>query len=179
LNQIKNISLLQYLELPEGNDYDVYMDILKPVNSFCGGSFDESKLTFDQHHTMISILNKPTLEDIQELFIHLFNIKRKGIRSCKHRFLNESVFTYFRARKVLSMSFETMYLSSVPDPKMDILNACERLAPWGRRLSMIQIGKMFGKFPHEVGNIPYTEVIHSLVPVKIVEDIKFEYSQLK
>ena len=185
MTSIKDISLQEFIHLPEGNEYDGYMDILKPVNLFCKGVFDTGSLTFDEHHTMISILNNPTTDTVEELFTHVFNIKRRGFYSSRRRLLNESVFTFFRARTFLLNHINTMreYENKLfyvkPDEKLDIIGANEKLAPWGTLLPKIKLGKMFGKFPSEVGKLPYMEVIHILAANKDVEELENQYKALK
>lgn len=183
--QINNITIREYISLPEGNEYDVYMDILKPVNFFCGRKCVVNKLSFDEVNTMGSILDNPNLQDVKDLFVSFFRVKGDIYESEDNVFFNESVFTFFKARLFLYdllkgiRKKEKNMLGGDEDYKMIAIRAGERLAPYSSLLTKIQLGEQFGFRPKEIGGWRYTEVLHMLSANKEYQLVQRDYALQK
>lgn len=183
--QIKDINILQYFQLEDTSSYDVFLDILKPENKFCGRSCNLSKITYNEFKVAVSIFNNPNAQDLKELFIMLFKIKGDINTRESDLFYNESVFTFFKARKFLhnfleeSLKLEEKVLYSEPDIKMISIKANETLAPFNTLLSKMKIGSQFGVDPEEIGNWKYKKVLNILAANNAVNTVNKRYHEQK
>ena len=183
MQELNNISIKEYFSLQDSSAYDVFLDILKPKNLFCGKRFDTSKMTYDEYLTIISILNKPNLLNVKDLFVHLWRIKGSIKISAEEMFFNESVFVLFSAKRFLKefiehkIKLENKILYSEPDIKMLEIKAGERLKPFQTMITKINIGKQFGINPYEVGKWKYSEVLNILATNNALNQVQRDYAK--
>lgn len=186
MHNIENISIKEYLQLKDTSSYDIFIGILNPRNSFAGRTYNVNALTYNEVEIIKSIITKETqLEDIKELLIHLYNIRGNINESPDDIFFKASVFDLFKATAFLEEFVKTAYerekklLSSVPDDKMLMINAGERVKPVSSLLTKMTIAKDYGVTPREVGEWSYLEVFNIQVVNKIVDDLQKEYNEIK
>lgn len=181
---IDNISVKEYLELQDTSEYDFYADILKPKNLFCGQVCDVEKITFNEFHTMLSIFQKPTLQNIQELFVHLYRVRGNMQISAIDLFYNEKVIQYFRAKRYLEewvknqLELENRMMSGEVDTKMLEIKGYKRMKPFSVQITKMNIGKQFAVEPEVVGNWKYKKVRQIMATNSLLNQIKTEYDRL-
>tara|TARA_R110002049_G_scaffold309180_1_gene518140 strand:- start:27706 stop:28260 length:555 start_codon:yes stop_codon:yes gene_type:complete len=180
--EIKNISILEYFELQDTSDYDFFIDLVKPENLFCKRVFDVSKMTYNEFHTIISIFNNPNLENIKDLFVHLYRIKGDLSKSAEKMFFDESIFTFFKAKKFISemikekLRIEDKALYSEPDTRLIEIGASKRLKPFSVMLTKVSLGKQFGIDPYEIGNWQYSKVFNILATNNALNQVQKDYN---
>lgn len=182
---IKDITVREYFGMLDTSQYDVFIDILKPTNFYCGKKCMNKLLSFDEVKVMAKIFNNPTLENIKDMFITCFNIKGSINVSEDELFFNESVFALFRAKRFLqefiknTLERENKVLSQDPDPKLIAINAANRLAPFSHELVKIDLAQKFGVTPDDIGGWKYSKVFRILAATSIRDSVRKDYSELK
>ena len=182
--KIDNISIQDYFTLEDTSSYDVFIDTLKPKNDFNGKRCHLNNLTFDEVEVLKSIFNKPTPEAIKDLFVELFDLGSYEV-SAEQEYLNTSVFDLFRAKNYLQQYIlnvvkrEGQVLAGIPDEKLEMINAGERLKAVSHLLTKMRLAEQFGKAPNEIGAWKYNTVFTLLTANKINQDIQREYQQIK
>lgn len=183
---INDINIREYFTMIDTSEYDVFVNILSPVNLFCGKKCKVSNLTFDEIEYMKTLYSsKPTIEDIQELYIELFKINGSMSISESDLFLNESIFTLFKAQKFLQdyivsiIRKEGKMLSGTPDPKMLAIKANERLSKFGAMSTKIRLAEQFKCDPSDVGKWKYSKVFHILAFNNEFSKVRSDYSKEK
>lgn len=165
--------------------YDVFIDVIKPRNILCNKSCDLSKLTFNEYNVIKSIFNNPNLEDIKDLFIHLYRIRGNINISASDVFLNDSIFNLFRAKNYIKEfmikrdSLERKVLSSEPDYKMIAINASERLSYFNVELTKIRLAEQFSLDPSVIGDWKYTKVFNILAANNALNKVNADYAKVK
>ena len=181
---INNITIKEYFELKDSSEYDIFIDTLQPNNVFNGKRCNLSKLTFDEVEVIKKIFLNPTIENIKDLFIELFRLGTIEV-SAINEFLNTSIFDLFRSKKYIQewltnlIETENKQLAGIPDDKLVMINAAERLKAVSHLLTKIKLAEQFGKSPSEIGNWKYITVFTILIANKINNDIQIDYSRQK
>jgi hypothetical protein len=181
---INNITVKEYFELKDSSEYDIFIDTINAKNEFSNKHCNVSKLTFDEVEVVKQIFQNPTIENIKELFIELFKLGSIEI-SAEKEFYNASIFDLFRAKRYLQdwivdvIEKENIQLAGVPDEKLQMINAGERLKAVSHLLTKMRLGEQFGKSPNEIGQWKYNTVFTILVANKRSNDIQREYSEIK
>ena len=183
--KIDNISIYDYFNLEDASSYDVFINTLKPVNSFNGRKCKVGNLTFDQIEVIKKIFSSPTIADIKDMFQTCFDIRGSFEESADYEFYNTSIFELFRAKRFLQDHIVTLIereknqLSGATDDKMLMINAGERLRPFNHQLTKMRIAEQFSRTPKEIGNWKYREVFSILVANKVNAEITKEYQEIK
>lgn len=181
---IENISIKEYFTLENTSEYDVFIDTIKPKNIFNGKRCNLKALTFDEVEVIKSIFNNPTHENIKYLFIELFKLGSIE-QSATDEYLNTSIFDLFRVKNYLQdwilklVERENKVLAGIPDEKLEMINASERLKAVSHLLTKIRLAEQFSKSPDEIGKWKYNTVFTILTANKLNQDIQREYQQIK
>jgi hypothetical protein len=181
---IENISVLEYFQLEDTTDYDIFIETINAKNIFNGHRFDKSKLTFDEVEILKGILQNPTMDNIKEMFIELFHLGNYDT-SADNEFNNTSVFDLFRAKKYIQdyivkiVDTENKVLAGVPDDKLIMINAGEKLKAVSHLLTKMRLAEQFGKSPNEIGNWKYNTVFSIMLANKLSNDVQREYQNIK
>lgn len=183
--EIKDIDIKTYFSYTHETIYDSFVDTMKPINRFAGKSCQMNKLTFDEVQVMKSVFSNPNLEDIMDLFIHLYQIRGNIKQPPQFIFLSTSVFELFSAKRFLqewiqqTVEKEVRWLSDESeDDRLKMINAQERLKPFSHLLTKIKIAQMFGVTPSDVGGWKYSLVFTILVANKVKDDLFKEYNEI-
>jgi hypothetical protein len=180
--QVNNITLLEYFKLENTSEYDVFIDVLKPINSFAGNSFNVSKMTFNEFQTIIHIFNNPSVNNIKKLFLHLYKIRGTFKESSDSIFFKQSVFDFFKAKRFVSdmvkekLEIESKLLYSEPDTRFIEIGGNEILKPFSSMLTKISLGKQFGVDPYVVGDWEYSKVITILATNNALNNVEKRYN---
>ena len=181
---IDNISVLEYFQLEDTSDYDIFIETINAKNIFNGHRFDKSKLTFDEVEILKGILQNPNLDNIKEMFIELFHLGNYKT-SADNEFNNTSVFDLFRAKKYIQdyivkiVDTENKVLAGVPDDKLIMINAGEKLKAVSHLLTKMRLAEQFSKAPSEIGNLKYNTVFSYMLANKLSNDVQREYQNIK
>lgn len=181
---IDNISVKEYFNLQDTSKYDIFIDTINPINLYSGKRFDTNKLTFDEVEVIKKILNDPTLDSVKDMFIELFKLGSYEV-SAAAEFYSTSIFDLFRAKKYLQdyiiklVETENKVLAGIPDDKLLMINAAERLKVVNHLLTKMRLAEQFSTSPNEIGKWRYTTVFPIMLANKLNNDVQRDYQNIK
>ena len=184
LYSIDNITVREYFSLIDTSQYDIFIDTIKPKSVYNGKSFSASSLTFDEVEVIKNILNSPTLDNIKDMFVELFKLGSFEM-SADYEFYNTSIFDLFRAKKYLQdyiielVDKENKVLAGIPDDKMLMINAAEKLKVVSHLLTKMRLAEQFSKSPNEIGKWKYNTVFPIMLANKLNNDVQRDYQNIK
>lgn len=184
--KIQDITIQQYFTMQDSSAYDVYIDILNPVNSFAGHVCNIKNLKFEEVQVMKMVFQNPSFDDIMELIILCFRMRGDINRSAELEYLSTSVFDLFRAKQFL-LNFVTQIVekerawlsSTVVDEKLLMINAEQRLKPFSHLLTKIRLAEQFSTTDSDIGSWKYEKVFTILTANKVHADLRREYNEIK
>lgn len=177
---MKNISLRHYAALQNPLPYDALLEHLNPNNSFAGKQMDSHTMPYANVKYCIRLL--PALKDwtgIKTLFEVCYDVDEKT-------FWNATVVEYFAARKFMLLNFERIILTEnkllntqTTDTHMWEMAGADKLKPYSDTLPLLQLGKIFGQYPFDLGRKPYGEIFNLLAQTKTQNEVETEYRKLQ
>lgn len=179
----KDISIRDYFQCEDTTEYDIFIDSIKPSNTFAGKKF--KPMTFDAFKYITSIFREPDLVGVKEVFKECFDIRGSFDKSSEEEFFDASIFELFACKKfiqdyiVLRIDRENKALSGVPDEKMLMIDGYKRLAPVNHQLTKNQLAERFHCKPKDIGRWKYDEVFVILMADARQNAIQREKSQIK
>jgi len=182
---IDNISIEEYLLMEDTSKYDVFLHHMNPENKLCGNRCNVNALTFDEVQVMRAIFNEPKSDDLMELYLMLFQIRGNRNENPLSILMRESVFQLFKATNFIRDYIEGInkkekeWLSGDENQVLTMLNASKRLAPFNHLLKKIELAKMFGVTPDEIGRWKYLKVFNILAGMGVQNDIQKEFNEIK
>lgn len=182
---IQDITIQHYFTMEDSSAYDVFIDVLNPVNRFAGKQCDVKRLTFDQVEVMKSVFINPTVDDIMEIVIMCYGLRGDIKQSSTKQYLLTSIFDLFRAKTFLqnfiieTVNKEKDWLTQEIDEKMIIINSQERLKPFSHLLTKIHLAKLFSTTDSDIGGWRYSKVFTILTATKVRDDLTKEYNEIK
>ncbi len=182
--EIEDITIQHYFTMEDSSAYDIYIDVLNPVNRFAGKQCDVKRLTFDEVEVMKNVFQKPTFDDVMEIIIMCFGLRGNMKQSSSNQYLLTSVFDLFRAKAFLHnfiiemVNKERTWLSHKKNEKMQMINAEERLKPFSHLLTKIRLAEQFGVTVSDVGKWRYSIVFTILTANKVRDDLFKEYNEI-
>ncbi len=184
--EIEDITIQQYFTMQDSSAYDMYVDILNPVNSFAGRKCNVNNLTFDEVQVVKMVFQNPTVQDIMDLIILCYRLKGDMKQSSELQYLSTSVFDLFRTKKYLqdfiveTVNKEQTWLSSTEkNEKLLMINAEVRLKPFSHLLTKIRLAEQFSTKESEIGLWKYSKVFTILTANKVRDDLTREYNEIK
>lgn len=176
---MKNIRLRQYTALQNTFVYDTLLEYLRPKNAFAGRQMEINTIPYANIKYCIRQLPKVnSWEGIQQLFEICFGADAKA-------FNNARITEYFAARKFMVNEFtriietESRALASQStDAHLWKMAGADKLKPYSDTLPLIQLGKLLGQYPFDLGRKPYGEIFSLLVQTKAQNDVEAEYQRL-
>lgn len=176
---MKPIPLKHYTTLPDTLQYDTILEHLKPKNRFAGKSMDINNMPYANVKYCIRLLPKvDSWAGICQLFTICFDIK-------EYKFWNAPVEDYFAAKKFVIAEFECIitteskvFASQNTDAHLWQMAGSDRLNPYSDTLPLVQLGKLFGQYPYDLGRKPYGEIFSLLAQTKIQNDVEGDYRKL-
>lgn len=181
--ELRDITIGEYLQIKNPAEYELISDVIKPQNKLCGNTWDTNKMTYNEFHTIISILKNPNLHDVKELFVYLYNIRGNICVSPDEMFYKESIFQFFRAKKFLEefisskLEYENKVLYSEPDGRLIEIGAYDMMKPYSLIMTKVDLGEQFGVEPEEVGNWKYSRVLNILIVNNLRRTIQKQYER--
>ena len=183
--EIEDITIQEYFTMEDSTEYDIFVDILKPVNLFAGRRCNTNNLTFDEVQVMKVLFQNPTFNTIEDLIILCYRLKGDIRESAGKQYLSTSVFDLFRAKTFLqefiieTIDKERMWLSGKSDEKLLMINAEKRLSPFSHLLTKIRLAEQFSTTDSIIGGWKYSKVFTILTANKIHADLMKEYNEIK
>lgn len=176
---MKNITIQQYAALQNTLVYDSVLNHLKPKNSFNGHSMNTAAMPYANVKYCIRLLTKVnSWQSILKLFEICFGINEKN-------FWNTGITDYFAARKYMINEFqriiktEEKLLATVStDDHIWKMAGADKLRPYSDTLPLVQLGKLLGQYPFDLGRKPYGEIFSLLAQTKTQNEVEAEYQKL-
>ncbi|MUV02079.1 hypothetical protein GN157_00005 [Flavobacterium rakeshii] len=176
---MKNISIKQYTALQDTLMYDAVLEHLNQKNTFAGRSMDTNKMPYANVKYCIRLLPKiNSWKGICQLFTICFDITEA-------EFWASPIAEYFPAKKYLVSEFETIITteskalaSQSTDAHLWHMAGADRLKPYSDTLPLLQLGKLFGQYPFDLGRKPYGEIFSLLVQTKTQNEVEHDYQKL-
>lgn len=176
---MNNITLKQYAQLKDTSKYDMLLGWEKPANNVGGQSMDVNTMPYANVKYCIRLLTKAgDWSTVQQLFEICFDIDKES-------FWKMSVKEFFSAKKYLTAEFERVIITEAKlmssmstDAHLWQMAGADKLKPYNDTLPLIQLGKLFGQYPFELGRKPYSEIFSLLVQIKTQGEVENEYQKL-
>jgi hypothetical protein len=177
---MKNITLKQYASLPDTSQYDAILPYLNPQNTFIAKSMNLHAMPYSNVKYCIRLLPKiNSWEGVAELFSICFEVDETT-------FWNAGVTEYFAARNYIVSAFEKLIVSE--NKLLSGINTNAhiwemagggKLKPYSDTLPLLQLGKLLGQYPYDLGRKPYGEIFSLLTQTKAQNEVEQEYRKLQ
>lgn len=176
---MKNITIRQYTTLPDTTIYDTILEHLRPKNLFCKKSMNLSTMPYANVKYCIRLLAKVNnWENVIQLCEICFGVNEKT-------FWKARITEYFAARKYLISQFEQtiatenkLLTAITTDSHLWQMAGADKLQPYSDTLPLVQLGKLLGQYPFDLGRKPYGEIFSLLAQTKTQNDVELEYQKL-
>lgn len=176
---MKNITLKQYTCLPDTLEYDAILEHLNPENNFGGRRMEIGKMPYANVKYCIRLLQRvDSWNGIRQLFTICFDVTEA-------QFWKASVKDYFAAKKFMLAEFERiianenkLLATQSTDSHLWELAGADKLKPYSDTLPLLQLGKLFGQYPFDLGRKPYSEIFNLLAQTKAQNEVESEYRKL-
>lgn len=175
---MKSITIKEYFNLRTTVNYDSILNHLRGVNSFNNCKIDFNFLSYESVVKCFNLLKKADSFDVlKELFETAYNVTD---------FEDQKITDYFSARNYLIEAFSDLkikqnkLLSSI-DSNAIIWEQSggESLNKFNDLMPLVQLGEIYGIFPHELKDKPYNEIFVLLVLHKRKNEVLNKYNELK
>ena len=174
---MKDISLKEYFKLIDTTDYDFVLQHLKPKNSFLGGEIDFNILSYIDvvscFHLMSSMRTK---DDLERVFNIAYTVD--GFEEAK-------LTDFFAAKNYLIKAFndldtkqKTLLKSIGHDADKWKQAGGEKLNKYSNLMPLVQLGEIYGVFPHDLQIKPYNEIFVLLVLHKEKGEVERDFNKL-
>jgi len=175
---MKNITLKQYTALKDPAPYDI-LTHLNPKNHFAKRQMNVNQMPYANVKYCIRQLPKViSWQGIQQLFEICFEVPEKD-------FWRATVIEYFSARKFMIAEFERiiatenkLLVTQNTDTHLWEMAGADKLKPYSDTLPLLQLGKLFGQYPFDLGRKPYSEIFNLLAQTKTQNEVEAEYGKL-
>ena len=175
-----NYTIFEFQNVKNNFEIDTILKNLKPVNLFAGKSLNENTITYLELKNIFKIIkNGTTFDHIFEMFNIAFGVVR-------YEFDSALITDYYAARnyiidfckKTIDKEQKLMKSISADNHLWDLaggksLNAFSDLMP------LVKLGEIYGCYPYDLQNKPYSEILTLLVLHKRKADVEIKFSKLK
>jgi len=100
-------------------------------------------------------------------------------------FWKASIIDFFAARKFMLAEFERtittenkLLATMSTDSHLWQMAGADKLKPYGDTLPLLQLGKLFGQYPFDLGRKPYGEIFNLLAQTKVQNEVETEYQKI-
>jgi len=177
---MKNITIKQYTTSKQAVKYDMVLSNLKPKNDFAGHKMIIGSMPYANVKFAIRLLSKlNSWEVVAQLFEICFDVEQSV-------FWKTGVIEYYQARRFMMQEFQRIIdteskvmASQSTDEHLWMMAGADRLKPYNDTLPLVQMGKLFGMYPFDIGRKPYNEVFALLAQIKVQGEVENEYQKLK
>lgn len=179
VKHIDNISVAQYLQLADVGMYDV-LDLLPSNDLFAGKHADINAMSWINVKYCLKLINKINdFESLYDLFRVCYDIDRPT-------FLNEGVREYVQAKNYLIEGFteiirreSKVFAGKGQEDSAWVMAGGDKLSRYSDTLPLLNLGKMLGVYPPDLGRKPYREILGLLMQHKLQVEVETEYQRIK
>jgi hypothetical protein len=176
---MKNLTLKQYTALKNTSQYDAILTHLQPKNNFGGSQMNIAQMPYANVKYCIRLLPKVNSWDgIKQLFEICFDVPEKTFWSTR-------IIDYFSARKFMIAEFERviatenkLLATQSTDNHLWEMAGADKLKPYSDTLPLLQLGKLLGQYPFDLGRKPYNEIFNLLAQTKMQNEVEAAYQKL-
>lgn len=176
---MKNITLRRYTVLPSTLEYDSILEHLQPANNFRNRQMNSTQMPYSNVKYCIKLLPKiNNWQGIQQLFEICFDVKEAV-------FWKAPITEFFAAKKFVIAEFERiietenkLLATQSTDGHLWQMAGADKLKPYSDTLPLLQLGKLFGQYPFDLGRKPYGEIFSLLAQTKTQNEVETEYQKL-
>lgn len=176
---MKNITVKEYTELQDASLYDATLHFMMPFNSCCNKKMNINSMPYVNVKHCMRIL--PKIEGwntVQELFEICFDVDADS-------FWSMPVTEFFQSKNYMIEEFDRAIKTEVKlltghstNEHLWKMAGADKLQPYNDTLPLVQLGKMFGQYPFDLGRKPYGEIFSLLVQTKTQNEVEIEYQKL-
>lgn len=176
---MKNLTLKQYTALKDTSQYDAILTHLKSKNNFGGCQMNIAQMPYANVKYCIRLLPKVTSwEGVEQLFQICYDVSNKA-------FWNTRIIDYFSARKFMIAEFERvitteskLLATQSTDNHLWEMAGADKLKSYSDTLPLLQLGKLLGQYPFDLGRKPYSEIFNLLAQTKMQNEVEAAYQKL-
>lgn len=176
---MKNITLSKYARLPDTLLYDAILEHMNPKNSFAGRQMNVNAMPYANVKYCIRLLPKiKGWPDVYQLFYICYDVTEKA-------FWRALITDYFSARRFIINELERVVLtenkilsSQSTDSHLWKMAGADKLNPYNDTLPLVQLGKLLGQYPFDLGRKPYSEIFSLLAQTKLQNEVEADYQKL-
>jgi len=176
---MRNISLKKYATLKDTSQYETILTHLNPKNKFGDRTMDINQMPYANVKYCIRLLPKvESWEGVKQLFMICFDVTEDA-------FWQTQIVDYFAARRFLISEFERvisaenkLLATHSTDSHLWHMAGADKLKPYSDTLPLLQLGKLFGQYPFDLGRKPYSEIFNLLAQTKAQNEVEAEYGKL-
>jgi len=171
--------ILKKYALSNDANSDAVLLYVNPRNSFAGRQMNINKMPYVNVKYCIGLL--PKVKDWQgiiKLFEICFDVNERA-------FWKADVSEFYAAKKYMVSEFERIILtenkvlsSQKQDEHLWMMAGADRLQMFSDTLPLVQLGKMLGQYPFDLGKKPYSEIFTLLTATKIQSEVETEFQKL-
>lgn len=185
---MRNITLNKYARLRDTSAYDAILDYMLPKNEIIVKRsllfpvkrvMNINKMPYANVKYAMRLLSKAdSWGIIQQVFNICFDLSEE-------EFWKLTVKQFFPAKRYIISEFEKaaatenkMLSTQSTDEHLWDMAGAERLKPYSDTLPLVQLAKMFGQYPFDIGRKPYGEVFNLLIQIKTQNEVESAYQKL-
>lgn len=175
-----NISIDQFFKSSDVSKYETFMRWLKPYNLIDDKSSDLDELTYAEVSRLRGLLNDMSIENILEIYELLYNIEPKRLLKCGVLQLFQTNRYILKWVKMINDRENAININISEAQKIKYIAAGgQRLNQFKEVGTMINLGKMFGQSPEEIGDWKYHTVYLTLLYNSISMDVDRKMEEIK
>lgn len=186
---MRNINVAQYARLKDTTAYDAVYEFMNPSNKLLVRHYfllkreltmNVNSMPYANVKHCIRLLSKSTnWETIQQIFEICFDISDRDFYLLPiHQFYAARNYVTKEFNRVVQVESKVLASQSTDEHLWQMAGA-ERLKPYNDTLPLVQMGKLFGHYPFDIGRKPYGEVFTLLAQLKVQGEVEAEYQKLK
>lgn len=177
---MRNITIQKYTRLADTTLYDNILQHLRPRGNFAGRQMSITAMPYANVKYCIRLMPKITgWNGVVQLFAICFDVDEKT-------FWRTGVTEYFAARNYIIAELErvvstenSLFASANTDAHLWKMAGAARLEPYTDTLPLVQLGRLLGQYPFDLGRRPYGEIFSLLVQTRLQNEIEHEYHKLQ
>ncbi|WP_297333346.1 hypothetical protein [Flavobacterium sp.] len=177
---MKNITLQKFSRLQDQYHYDCILQHLNPENCFAKRQMHINAMPYANVKYCIRLLPKIiNWPGVYELFAICYDVPEK-------EFWKARITEYYSARQYLLSELErvvktenTIFFSQSTDSHLWKMAGADKLNPYSDTLPLVQLGKMLGQYPFDLGRRPYGEIFSLLAQTKVQNEVEQDYRKLQ
>ena len=174
-----NISLREFVGLADPSEYEV-LEALQPSNTFAGRTTDIQNLKYMQVRYCIKLLQKVDSWDVViEVFKICFAIENDN------EFWEQGVKDFYQAKRYILRELSTIVAAEAKimegkstNQELWTLAGADKLRKFNDTMPLLQLGKLLGMYPYDLGEKPFKEVFSLIAMNKIYNDVESAYQSL-